>query len=517
MADAMTELEKQRALAIADANLKLMQQEQAPVAEGPPELTAGRAAGMVTRGMVPPAAGAALGAGIGMLGGPAAPITVPLGALAGSLAVPAADLLAGGMRAAGMDVGYPSELVQRSLTALGLPEPQTTTERALVAGGGAVGGAGGQLGAVSQLARTATSQTGRNIAQTMAQQPGRQMLAAAPAGAAAQVVGESTENPLLGMLAGATVGAPFMAFGGPKGSVPTSDKLKSEAAALYRKSAAQGAMIKPSSLNQAGLDILQKVSNKVVIDPQVDTEAMAVIRRLQNTAYAPQSLEELDLTRQFLASAKASGGRSGKFAGEALALFDDYIDNLTINDLSSTKKPGVAIKALENARAGYAKAKKIETLEDLLTSAELRGEVNYTQAGVEQGIRQKTRALVENPKQMRYFTKGEQEMLRSVAKGGPINNMLRWVGKVSPSSIVGLGAGTYVVGSSLGPAAAAAVPIIGAGAKAASEALLRNRYENAMRTIAGQPTVNPMVGPMVGATRGALSAPPLGLLFPYGE
>jgi hypothetical protein len=482
-------------------------EESAPAPAQPPELTASRAAGMTARGMAAPVAGAALG---GMAAG-------PVGALAGSLAVPAADLLAGGMRAAGMDVGYPSELVQRGLTALGLPEPQTTTERALVAGGGAVGGAAGQVRALGQLASTAATQTGRNIAQTLSQQPGRQMLAAAPAGAAAQVVGEATENPLLAALTGATVAAPFMAFGGPKAPVPTSDKLKAEAAALYRKSASQGAMIKPQSIQQAGIDILQKVSNKVAIDPQVDAEAMAVIRRLQSNIYEPQSLEQLDLTRQFLAAAKATGGRSGKFAGDALELWDDYVNNLKVGDIANAKNPNVALKALQNARSAYAKSKKVETLEDLLTSAELRGEVNYTQAGVEQGIRQKTRALVENPKQMRYFTKGEQDMLRAVAKGGTINNMLRWIGKVSPSSIVGLGAGTYVVGSNLGPAAAAAVPVIGAGAKAASEALLRNRYENVMRSIAGQPTVNPMVGPMVGATRGALSAPPLGLLFPYGE
>ena len=156
-----------------------------------------RPAQMLARGMAAPAAGAMLG---GAVGG-------PVGAIAGSLAVPAADIVAGGMRAAGMNVGYPSELVQSALTRLGLPEPQTMTERALVAGGGALGGAGGQLGALSQLARTATTQTGRGIAQTLAQQPGRQLAAAAPAGAAAQAVGEQNESPLAGMAAGAAVGA----------------------------------------------------------------------------------------------------------------------------------------------------------------------------------------------------------------------------------------------------------------------------------------------------------------------
>ena len=511
MVDAMTELERQRALAIADANLRLMQQEQTTTPEQQqPELTAGRAAGMLTRGAAAPVTGAVAG---GMLAGPP-------GALAGSLAVPAADILTSLYNLAApqnYQIGYPSQLVQQGLTNLGLPEPQSMTERALMAAGGAAGGTAGQVKALGQLAQSAATPAGRELAATLSQQPGRQIAASVPAAAASQVVAETTQNPLLAALTGATVGAPFMAFGGAKAPIPTSDKLRQEASALYRKSAAQGALIDPQSIQNAGINILQKVANKVVIDPQVDTEAMAVVRRLQTSFNQPQSLEQLDLTRQFLAEAKATGGRSGKFAGDALELWDDYVNNLKVSDIANAKNPNVAISALKNARAAYGKSKKVETLEDLLTSAELRGEVNYTQAGVEQGIRQKLRALVENPKQMRYFTNGEQDMLRAVAKGGPVNNLLRWVGKVSPSSIVGLGAGTYVAGSTLGPAAAAAVPIIGAGAKAASEAMLRNRYENAMRSIAGQPTVNPLVGPMVGATRGALSAPPLGLLFPYGE
>lgn len=475
-----------------------------------PELTVGRASQMLTRGMAVPALGAAGGM---MVGGPP-------GALAGSLAVPAADLLAGLYNLAapkGYELGYPSELVQKGLTSLGLPEPQTPTERALVAGGGALGVTGGQIGPLAQLAKTAKSPVTRGVAGQMAQQPVGQLAASVPAGAAAQAVGEKTENPLLAMLAGTLTAAPFMAFGGPKGQVPSSDKLKQEASALYRKSSAQGALIKPQSIQDAGTKILQEVSNKVAIDPEVDTEAMAVIRRLQKSFYQPQSLEQLDLTRQFLAQAKASGGRSGEFAGQALEKWDDYVNSLTVNDIANAKKPGVALKALQNARAAYAKSKKVETLEDLLSSAELRGEVNYTQAGLEQGIRQKLRALVENDKQMRYFTNTEQKMMRSVAEGGPIQNFLRWVGKASPTSLIGLSAGTYLAGTTLGPGYAAAVPVLGAGAKAASEALIMNRYNNLIRAIGGQPTVSPFARPAAIAARGAASAPPLGLLFPYEE
>ena len=105
-----------------------------------------RGAGALARGLTIPATGAAVG---GALAGPP-------GAIAGSLALPAAELVSKGLGAVGIETGSPYELAQRGLTKLGFPEPRTTTERALQAGGEALGGVGGQVGALSRLATTAT-------------------------------------------------------------------------------------------------------------------------------------------------------------------------------------------------------------------------------------------------------------------------------------------------------------------------------------------------------------------------
>jgi hypothetical protein len=136
----------------------------------------GRGLSSIARGAAVPVTGAIAG---GALGG-------PVGAIAGGLALPAAELLTKGINLAlpdRYDIPSPTSTVEKGLTKLGFPEPETQTERALQVGGSALGGVGGQVGALGQLAKTATTPVGRGIAQTLSQQPVRQVAAALPVGA----------------------------------------------------------------------------------------------------------------------------------------------------------------------------------------------------------------------------------------------------------------------------------------------------------------------------------------------
>jgi len=152
----------------------------------------GRGLSTIARGAAPSVIGASAG---GALAG-------PVGAVAGSLALPAAELLTKGVNAIlpdKYDIPSPLATVEKGLTKLGFPVPETQTERALQVGGSALGGVGGQVGALGQLAKTATSPVGRGIAQTLSQEPVRQVAAALPVGATSQYVAEETGSPLVGM------------------------------------------------------------------------------------------------------------------------------------------------------------------------------------------------------------------------------------------------------------------------------------------------------------------------------
>ena len=150
--------------------------------------------GAAVRGLAPPLLGAAMGAPFG-----------PVGMLAGGLALPAADALtalintatAGAEMVTGGKYGrrvMPSQATQDLLTQLGVPQAETTGQRALQTGVGALGSTASQLGGLQTLAKTATAPLARAISTQMAERPVAQMVTSVPAGAAGQIAAESAQN-----------------------------------------------------------------------------------------------------------------------------------------------------------------------------------------------------------------------------------------------------------------------------------------------------------------------------------
>jgi hypothetical protein len=464
-----------------------------------------RAAQMLTRGMAAPVAGAALG---GAVGG-------PVGALAGSLAVPAADIVAGGMRAAGMDVGYPSELVQQALTRLGMPAPETPMERAIVSGGGALGGVGGQVGALSQLARTATTPVGRGVAQTLAQQPGRQLAAAAPAGAVAQAVGEETESPLAGMAAGAATALPFGL--GARGPRIPQEEVKAQATGLYDELRSTGFKIVDRSFRANMQNIAGKLRNEGYT-PTGFPKIEGALKELTTNRQA-KTFDELQALRNIITSAQASNDAAERrLAGILKDEFDTYISNIPTRDVRDAQgrflKDRGQLDLWEQARGTYSRLKKSEVFSEMLENAQL-DQSKFTQSGAENSLASQLRQLAKNKNKMRLFTQDERDAIKEAAKGGTTQNLLKFFGRFAPTGPV---SGIFTGGATV------ASPMVGIGlaagttaARMGASAMRRRSVEDLMQQmLAGRPVRQPSVAATM-ATRGAVSAPPLGLLFPYEE
>jgi hypothetical protein len=443
-----------------------------------PPLTASRAAQLLTRGAAPAVTGAVAGGAVA--GAP--------GALIGSMALPIGDVInqlvnlaaSGVERVTGAELGrlgMPSQIVSQAMGRAGFAEPTSTTERVVEAVGGGLGATGTQLPSLARLAVEGEKAVTRNIAKQAGQAPVAQTAATVPASATAQYVTEATGSPLAGMIAGMGVGAPFGIRTRQGEVAPTAEQLRSQASNAYARSAAAGAVIKPESLANAGQSIVQKVSNKIVIDPEVDTEAVAVQRRLTQAFTEPQTLEQLDLTRQFIRDAQAAGGRSGKYAKEALREFDSYINRIGKNDIVAGDSKQ-AISELKNARDLWTRSNKTQILEDILQSAELRATANYSQSGMENALRRKLVNLADS-EDLKFFTKSEQDAIKAAAKGGKVQNFLRWAGKYAATSSIQTGVGAGLgggIGAMLGGPAGAAigaatVPAIGSAARAGATQL----------------------------------------------
>jgi hypothetical protein len=501
--------------------------------EQPQQETSGmaRAGQLLARGAAPVAAGAGIGAAVG--GAP--------GALIGSMAVPIADAatLIGnelnkgnvavenyvrnllGMQARQVaPTQMPSQALSQGMAQMGLPEPTSTGERVIEAIGGGVGGAATQLPALSRLATTAATEGGRRLAGQFAQAPATQLAVSAPAAGAAQFVGETTESPALGMLAGAGVGA----LGGVRSQVreraPTADQLRNMSDLQYTNATKAGVIVSPESL-KGKLPSFNEALKVEGYDPGLHPQLNAVVTRLQQETDAPKTLKELETLRRIVKAPTRTFDNPDqqRIAYRLLDEFDDYVDNLKPADLvGAAKESKTATNALSKARNLYARSKKSDVMSDILERAEIKAGANFTQSGLENALRQELKSLALNKKRMAGFTKAEQDAIQAAAKGGNVQNVLRYFGKYAPTSVIPAGIGSGIgagVGAAMGGPVGAAigsavVPTVGAAARAGATRIGMNRLQELQDMIAlGRLPENQRRTRLMGVTgiRGLLSSP----------
>jgi hypothetical protein len=452
----------------------------------------GRGLSSIARGAAVPVTGAIAG---GALAG-------PVGAIAGGLALPAAELLTKGINLAlpdRYDIPSPTSTVEQGLTKLGFPQPETQVERALQVGGSALGGVGGQVGALGQLAKTATTPVGRGIAQTLSQEPVRQVAAALPVGATSQYVAEETGSPTLGMAAGIAAGIPFAI--GAKGTLqaPTVQELKGQAGQQYKFAEDVGAVFKKNSYNQFANKIESTLA-KEGLDKTLQPRVFAALERIKDTKGGNVSLENMEILRRISQAAGSSADASERRLASILVdNLDDFVETAQPSQLA--KGSSEAVKALTDARDLWKRAKKTEIIDDLVSSADLRAEANFSQSGMENALRRKLVNLADNPKALRAFTKEEQNAIKVAAKGGPTQNLLRFVGKLAPTGIVSGGGSVglgYLAG---GPIGAVGLPLAGGIARQGATQLgLRNIEQLRNRLATGNAPI-PQITPrsLIGA------------------
>ncbi len=452
----------------------------------------GRGLSSIARGAAAPIAGAIVG---GALAGPP-------GAIAGSLALPAAELLTKGLNTLlpdRYDISSPTAQVEKGLTRLGFPQPETRTERMLQVGGGALGGVGSQVGALGQLAQTATSPVARGVAQTLSQQPVRQTAAALPVGAVSQYVTEESGSPLAGVAAGLLTGIPFAIGAKGKLQAPTVQELKGQAGQLYKFAEKAGAVFKKDPYSQFAIN-LENILIKEGMDETLTPKVVAALKRINQEKGGNVTLEKLEILRRIGRGASSSiDANESRIGNIIIDKLDDFVENAQPSQLS--KGSSEAVKALKDARELWKRAKKTEIIDDLVASADVRAEANYTQSGIENVLRRKLVNLADNPRKLRAFSKEEQELIKSTAKGGPIQNALRFIGKLAPTGVIS--SGVSVGGGALigGTSGAVIVPVVGSLARQGATQLgLRNIEQLRNRLALGYQPI-----PQV-STRGLISS-----------
>lgn len=385
-----------------------------------------RKAGVAVRGaneaLAPVTAGAITGATAGALLGAPTGVGAPIGALAGGLAVPTADaLVLAYNKLLGGNVRMPSQVISEMLPG---PRAESPAERVLQSSTGSLTGTGGLISAGRRVALAPEVSPGvQAIGREASRAPLAQIVAAPVSTAVGQTVTETTGSPLAGLFAGTTTSMAAGLRPTKREKVPSTEELLAKSRANYDILDKSGLQFDKQQFNQrmsflpAHLETTEGYVSGVY--PKVD----AALARLQ--ADRPKSVAEITALRKIIGNAASSTDPSERRMGRILLDdFDTYVLNAPPGAIVSGDK--TALEAWKAARADYAKVKKSELIEDIVSRAEV------SQGGKEATMAQGLSALAKNEKKMRFFTPDEQAAIRAAAKGGTVQSMLRTVAKFTP-------------------------------------------------------------------------------------
>ena len=460
-----------------------------------------RGAGLAYRSIAPTLAGAQ----IGSYGG-------PMGAVIGSMAVPAADAL----NALVNLVASPftdkrlipaSQAIQNLMTKAGVPaapETQTPTERVVGAGLESMTGVARTIPSLIKASTTAASPVSRGVAEQLAVAPRTQAVVSPAAVMAGQTATEVTENPLIGAATTLATGMAGSVKRPQKEQALSSQALDRIATDRYDQLQKSGVQLKTDEFVDAMGEIAKSLRDEGYT-PSAFPKVSGAIQELTSITQ-PKDWTELQALRKMIRSGQKSiEPEERRMASILLDEYDNYLMNVPKSAIATGDMKNAG-QLWSEARNAYSRMKKSEVFEDMLNNAKL-DKSKFTQSGEENSLATQLRQLAKNDKKMRLFTQEEQDAIEQAAKGGSVQNMLKFFGRFAPTGPV---SGLFTGGATaMSPAIGIPMALGAAGSRVGATNMRRSSVEDLanMMRYGGTPEVTggPLRAVTPTALRGLLS------------
>lgn len=262
-------------------------------------------------------------------------------------------------------------------------------------------------------------------------------------GIASEAAGEATQGSpgepfaRLGaaLAAGKGIGVARDLIENPRPQIPSTADIRAAASAAYKRAEQAGVVIKESAVKGLGNDINQAVTD-AGIDPTLHPKATAAVKRLVDSK-GDLSLKQMDILRRVANGAAGSfDPDESRIAHIALDHIDDFVKNLGPSDVLAGDTDA-ATSAIKEARSLWATQAKSGVIDSLLERAKNRAET-VGGSGLENALRVEFRQLAQNPKRLSRFSDDEQDAIKQVARGTPIGNFARTIGKLAPTNLMAI-------------------------------------------------------------------------------
>jgi hypothetical protein len=397
------------------------------------------------------------------------------------------------------------------LTNAGLPEPQNALERAVQAGTQAMTGTGTVAAIaprVPALAANLVKQIPASGAAGFVAQPTAEAIKELTVGQLGET-GSDLAATVAAMGVGAKVGQKTAGYAGKVAGetapqLYTMEEVKQRATRSYNALDNAGVYIKPKSVLGMVDDIEANLNSNQYIpqnEPKV-ANTLSKMREIVGDKFV--SFPKLEELRKMANNLRSDTDPNTRRLGNVMIdSVDNYINKLNGRDVfAGTGKLDEAVKNVMSARKDWRNQSRAEILQDALDVADAK--LADPRASESELIRRGFINIAANKNKMGRFSESEQNVIKSVANGGPPDKILSVLGAFNPfRSKLATGA-TVATGYYANPALGLGVGAVGYGADTLQGALRRRAAELAIKQIASgvAPSQQPNYGysGLLGAT-----------------
>jgi len=265
---------------------------------------------------------------------------------------------------------------------------------------------------------------------------------------------------------------------------PTFENQRIAKNAAYKAADESGLVFTSDELASLAANSREKLFTGAVgtkLNPKFDTHITEALARIDDAAEGNMGLIELDeLRREIYTIFKKGTGSGVKAYDPRMRSVIDDLDTL-IDDKTQGNR------LLNAARLAHRRYKKTQILDDRMKMAELETASSGSGGNILNKYKQAILKIMKNKKERSYFDQGELEAMEAIVRGDISSDLLRQVGKLSPSGN-GLMFSINAVGAYLEPSFLG-VSALGLGSKFASDRLIRSQLKDLERYLTTGQTV----------------------------
>ncbi len=205
------------------------------------------------------------------------------------------------------------------------------------------------------------------------------------------------------------------------------EELKQSANNLYKLAENSGVQIDPVGLNKIIDDVLEEVGtsgrplSKTLFPKSkgVLQEIEAAAKDFASDITKSAGMKDIDFLSKLTQAPKSdfTNNAERRVGGIISDAIDNYVAKLTPDQLISGD-PANAMRTLKEAQKTWSVMSKTRVINDLLEAAP-----NYA-GGLESGLKNQIRTLLNNPKKRKQFNKEELTLLAQIQQGTPLGNLI---------------------------------------------------------------------------------------------